>query len=400
MNTLVTEDLAVDLAVDVAVVGAGPAGASFTRALAPAGLSVALVEPRAARPMPSVGFDQRVYALNRHSRRWLERCGIWQSLSQERIAPVREMQVFGDDGAKIGFSAYRCGIPELAAIVEEVNLQQALRSNLLVQENLTLLTGIECTGARWSDSQATLSLSNGAQIKARLVVAADGAESPLRAAAGISIRSREYAQMGVVANFQVEQAHRDVAYQWFLAQGVLALLPLPGNCVSMVWSAPDEHARALLCADAEALARMVTEASRGVLGQLQLTANSTAAGFALRRMRASRLIGPRLALIGDTAHNVHPLAGQGLNLGLADAQALAAVLVDRGMESDAGAVSLLRRYERSRQLDLLVMEQVTDGLQALFASDLPGIRPLRNAGLRLTNRMNPLKRLLVQQAMG
>ena len=396
MNSMVTEDLAVD----VAVIGAGPAGASFARALAPARLSVALVEPRAARPMPSAGFDQRVYALNRHSRRLLERCGIWQSLSQERIAPVRGMQVFGDDGAKIGFSAYRCGIPELAAIVEEVNLQQALRSTLMVQEDLTLLTGIECTGARWSDAQATLLLSNGGRIKARLVVAADGTESPLRAAAGISIQSREYAQVGVVANFQIGQAHRGIAYQWFLKQGVLALLPLPGNCVSMVWSAPDEHARTLLSADAEALARMVTEASRGVLGQLQLTVNSTAAGFALRRMRASRLIGPRLALIGDTAHNVHPLAGQGLNLGLADAQALAAVLVGRGMESDAGAVSLLRRYERSRQLDLLAMEQVTDGLQALFASDLPGIRQLRNAGLRLTNRINPLKRLLVQQALG
>ncbi len=386
--------------VDVAVVGAGPAGASFARALAAAGLRVALVEPRAARAIPSVGFDQRVYALNRHSRRLLERCGIWHSLLQERIAPVREMRVFGDDGSMIGFSAYRCGIPELAAIVEEANLQQALRSSLFAQENLILLTGIECTGARWSDSLATLSLSNGSQIGARLVVAADGAESPLRAAAGISIQSREYAQMGVVANFQVEQAHRGVAYQWFSAQGVLALLPLPGNCVSMVWAAPDEHARVLVSADAEELARMVTQASCGVLGQLQLAANSTAVGFALRRMRASRLIGPRLALIGDTAHNVHPLAGQGLNLGLADAQALAAVLVDRGMESDVGAVSLLRQYERSRQLDLLAMERVTDGLQALFSSDLPGIRQLRNAGLRLTNRINPLKRLLVQQALG
>lgn len=386
--------------VDVAVVGAGPAGASFARALAAAGLRVALVEPRAARAIPSVGFDQRVYALNRHSRRLLERCGIWHSLLQERIAPVREMRVFGDDGSMIGFSAYRCGIPELAAIVEEANLQQALRSSLFAQENLILLTGIECTGARWSDSLATLSLSNGSQIGARLVVAADGAESPLRAAAGISIQSREYAQMGVVANFQVEQAHRGVAYQWFSAQGVLALLPLPGNCVSMVWAAPDEHARVLVSADAEELARMVTQASCGVLGQLQLAANSTAVGFALRRMRASRLIGPRLALIGDTAHNVHPLAGQGLNLGLADAQALAAVLVDRGMESDVGAVSLLRRYERSRQMELLAMERVTDGLQALFSSDLPGIRQLRNAGLRLTNRINPLKRLLVQQALG
>ena len=384
--------------VDVAVVGAGPVGGSFAHALARTGLSVALVEPRAARVLPSSGFDQRVYALNRHSRRFLEGGEIWQRLSLERVAPVREMRVFGDDASKIEFSAYRSGVPELASIVEEANLQQALMSALTAQANLKLLTGIECTSARWSDALATLSLSDGSQIEARLVVAADGAESAVRTAAGIATHSREYAQTGVVANFRVERAHHDTAYQWFSAHGVLALLPLPGNQISMVWSAPHTYARVLLAAGPEELARMVQEASSGMLGPLQPV--NAAVAFPLRRMRAERLIGPRVALIGDTAHNVHPLAGQGLNLGFGDAQALAAVLAERGMESDCGAVSLLRRFERSRREDLLAMEVVTDGLEALFGCRLPGIKRLRNAGLRLTNRISPLKRLLVKRALG
>ena len=384
--------------VDVAIVGGGPVGGGLARALALTGLSVALVESRSPRPMPAAGFDQRVYALNGRSRRFLERCGIWQRLSPERIAPVREMRVFGDEASKIEFSAYRSGVPELASIVEEANLQQALQSALATQANLMLLTGIECKGARWNDALATLSLSDGRQIEARLVVAADGAESALRTAAGIATQIREYAQTGVVANFLAERAHRDIAYQWFSTQGVLALLPLPDNQISMVWSAPDTHAQVLLAATAEELARMVEQASSGMLGHLQPA--GPAVGFPLRRMLAKRLIGPRLALIGDTAHNVHPLAGQGLNLGFGDAQALAAVLGARGMESDSGAVSLLRRFERSRREDLVVMEAVTDGLHALFISSLPGVMRLRNAGLRLVNRISPLKRLLVERALG
>ena len=384
--------------VDVAIVGGGPVGGSLARALAPTGLSVALVEPRAPRPLPGAGFDQRVYALNGHSRHFLERCGVWHGLSPERVAPVLEMRVFGDDASRIEFSAYRSGVPELASIVEEANLQQALQSSLSTQANLTLLTGIECTSAHWNDALATLSLSDGRQIEARLVVAADGAESALRSAAGIATQIRGYAQTGVVANFQIGRAHRDIAYQWFSTQGVLALLPLPGNYASMVWSAPEALGQVLLAAEAQQLARMVEQASSSTLGELR--AVSAAAGFPLRRMRAMRLIGPRLALIGDTAHNIHPLAGQGLNLGFGDAQALAAVLAARGLESDCGAVSLLRRFERSRREDLLAMEAVTDGLHVLFGSNLPGVKRLRNTGLRLANRFSPLKRLLVKRAWG
>lgn len=384
--------------VDVAIVGGGPVGGSLAQALVPTGLSVALVEPRSPRPIPSTGFDQRVYALNGQSRRFLERCGIWQKLSAQRVAPVRDMRVFGDDASKIEFSAYRAGVPELAAIVEESNLQQALHSSLSTQTELTLLPGVACVSARWEEACATLSLSDGKEIEARLVVAADGSESALRSAAGIDARIHEYGQTGVVANFLAERAHRDTACQWFLGSGVLALLPLPGNHVSMVWSAADADAQILLAAGAEELANRVGYASSGLFGRLQPI--SEAAGFPLRRMRATRLIAPRLALIGDTAHNVHPLAGQGLNLGFGDAQALASVLAGRSMEADAGANSLLRRFERSRREHILAMEAVTDGLHVLFDSNLPGVKRLRNAGLRLANRMSPFKRLLVKRALG
>jgi len=230
------------------------------------------------------------------------------------------------------------------------------------------------------------------------VVAADGAESAVRRSAGIAVNVHEYAQTGVVANFLAEQPHQDTAYQWFLEHGVLALLPLPGNQVSMVWSTADAHAKALLEADPQTLGRQVEQASRGVLGQLQPV--TPAAGFALRRMRAARLIARRLALIGDTAHNVHPLAGQGLNLGLADAQALAGVLQQRAMERDCGANALLRRYERARREAVLTMELLTDGLHVLFETGFPGARSLRNRGLELVNRISPLKRLLVKRALG
>ena len=373
-------------------------GASVARALESTGLNVALVEARPARQLPTAGFDQRVYALNRRSRRFLEDCGAWRHLSPLRISPVRDMRVFGDDASQIEFSAYRSGVAELATIVEEANLQQALHCALSEQPNFALLSGVRCESVNRDAACATLSLSDGQRIEARLVVAADGADSAIRNEAGIAVRVHEYGQTGVVANFRAALAHRDTAYQWFLQNGVLALLPLPDNHVSMVWSADDAHARVLLDAPAEQLARMVEESSGGIVGTLEPV--SAAAGFPLRRMQAARLIAPRLALVGDAAHNVHPLAGQGLNLGIDDAQTLASVLAARGMEGDSGAYSLLRRFERSRREDLVAMEAVTDGLQLLFSTRLPGIKPLRNAGLRLVNSISPLKRFLVKRALG
>ncbi|HVY07279.1 MAG TPA: FAD-dependent monooxygenase [Burkholderiales bacterium] len=382
---------------DVVIVGGGTVGSTLAAALSHAQLSLALVEPRGSRELPGVGFDSRVYALNGSSRRFLEKHGVWQRMQADRIAPVREMRVFGDDASEIGFSAYRSHVPELAAIVEEANLQQAIRCTLARQENLTLIAaGFE--RAIWAQEAAELSLSDGTRIEAALVVAADGADSRVRQSAAVEATTHHYAQTGVVANFHVDKAHRDTACQWFVEAGVLALLPLPGEHVSMVWSTDEAIGRELIAASPEELANRVEAVSGGLTGRMHQV--GVTAGFPLRRMRASTLIGPRLALVGDTAHNVHPLAGQGLNLGLADAQILSETLVARGAQNDCGAHALLRRYERGRREDLLAMEAVTDGLQALFASPLPGVRRLRNAGLKLVDGSSPLKRLLVKRALG
>ena len=385
--------------VDIAIVGGGLVGGSIARALCESGLSIALVEPRSPRPVPAAGFDSRIYALNPRSVRCLEGWGVWPRLVQERVTPVQEMLVFGDDGkSKLEFSAYRNGVCELAAIVEESNLQQALAGSLNGQANLVLLSGVECLNANWMESAAVLALANGTELEARLVIAADGAESGMRSQAGIGVDVHDYGQRAVVANFHVDKAHRNVAYQWFRKDGVLALLPLPQGRVSMVWSTADAHAQDLLAMTGEELAGAVGDAAAQTLGAMRI--DGAAAAFALRRLRATRLIAPRLALMGDAAHNVHPLAGQGLNLGIADVESLAAVIGRRGLENDCGATALLRRYERSRREDILAMEGVTDGLHKLFGSALPGLPWLRNAGLNLTNQFRPLKKLLVKRALG
>jgi ubiquinone biosynthesis UbiH/UbiF/VisC/COQ6 family hydroxylase len=388
--------------VDVAIVGGSVVGASLASALAAANVSVLLVDPRPPRSLPTTGFDQRVYALNGHSRRFLEGLGVWQRLESGRFAPVRDMQIFGDDASSIDFSAYRSGLSDLATIVEEANLRQALHAALREQGNLTLLA-TQCTGAEWGAKGARLDLAGGPSVEAKLVVAADGAESALRKMAGVTVRIHEYGESGVVANFRVQKSHQETAWQWFLGDGiegagVLAMLPLPGAHVSMVWSTSQDHARLLRTIGPEELAVRVELATAGRFGHLDLVGETAA--FPLRRMRVETLIGPRLALIGDTAHNIHPLAGQGLNLGLADARSLAGILLARGPESDCGAPSLLRRYERSRREDVLAMEAVTDGLHALFGNRTSAARRLRNGGLRLTNRVAPIKRWLVKRAMG
>ena len=385
--------------VDIAIVGGGLVGGSIARALCQSGLSIALVEPRSPRPLPVAGFDARVYALNPRSVRCLEGWGVWPRLAQERVTPVQEMLVFGDDGnSKLEFSAYRTGVFELAAIVEESNLQQALSESLNGQPDLVLLGGVECLRADWTESAVVLALSNGTELEARLVVAADGAESGMRSQGGIEVEVHDYGQRGVVANFHVEKPHRNVAYQWFRKDGVLALLPLPQGQVSMVWSTAEAHAQGLLEMTGEELARAVGDAAANRLGAMRI--DGAAGAFALRRLRATRLVAPRLALLGDAAHNVHPLAGQGLNLGIADVESLSGVFVGRGLESDCGATALLRCYERSRREDILAMEYVTDGLHKLFGSTLPGLPWLRNAGLNLTNQLRPLKKLLVKRALG
>ena len=363
-------------------------------AIAARGLRTVLVsqERRAAAPPPEGAFDARVYALTPGNVDYLRRIGVWRHVPVKRLQPVLAMQVFGDDGrSRLEFDAYRAGVSELAWIVEDAALQDAFWQVLDVE----VVSG-ECEGLELA-ADAVLTLRDGRRLSGALVVGADGANSFVRRAAGIAAMEKGYAQAAVVANFHCEKAHEGVAYQWFQGGPVLALLPLPDRQTSMVWSLPAERAASVSRLDPQALCREVETASRGVLGGLRLS--TAPKSYALRRLRAQRLVQPRIALAGDAAHVIHPLAGQGLNLGLQDAQALAAVLTAREPGRDPGELRLLRRYERGRAEPILAMNAVVDGLFRLFGSEGERWSRLRNAGLNLTDRLPVLKNILIRQAM-
>jgi ubiquinone biosynthesis UbiH/UbiF/VisC/COQ6 family hydroxylase len=381
---------------DVAIVGAGLVGLSFARALAGTDLTLALVEPNAPGAPRTEGWDNRVYAVSPGSAAFLERCGAWQHLAPDRITRVESMRVYGDADSGLEFTAYDAGVRELAWIVEARALQQGLREAMRGQDIR------EYCPANWTElaiepEAAALRLENGTVLKAKLVVGADGADSRVRAAIGIGVATHEYDQLGVVANFYCERPHRGTAFQWFLRDGVLALLPLPGSRVSMVWSTAQQRGRDLLAAPAAQLALEVESASRGALGSLELLAPGAA--FPLRRQRVTQFTRPRVALAGDAAHNVHPLAGQGVNLGFRDARVLADVLARRGPRHDCGEHALLRRYERARAEDVAAMRFTTDGLQKLFMNDSVWLTRARNLGLALVDRQPLIKSFLVHHAV-
>jgi 2-polyprenylphenol 6-hydroxylase len=250
----------------------------------------------------------------------------------------------------------------------------------------------------WSTGDATLVLANGEALSARLIVGADGIRSWVRSAAGLVAMPKPYGQTAVVAHFACERAHHGAARQWFRADGgVLAWLPLPERRVSMVWSAPDALAEALLALAPAELAARVAAAGSNVLGEF--TPLGPASGFPLQFLRLPTSVAHRLALVGDAAHGLHPLAGQGVNLGFGDAEALSGVLAERGPVDDPGAPALLTRYARRRAEPVLAMQAVTDGLARLFGTRMPWVRVLRNFGLSAVDRLPVVKRALAQPAL-
>ena len=383
---------------DVVIVGGGLVGLSLARALAGSGLDLALVEPRPPRGElpPDASWDNRVYAVSPGSAAFLDRCGAWQRLPPERVTCVETMQVYGDRaGTCLKFDAYDAGMRELAFIVEGNRLQRALWAGVR-EPDLKIFCPADWTALEFTAERAVLRLDDGTEISARLLVGADGAESRVRAAAGIAVTPSDYGQLGVVANFSCEKPHRNVAFQWFMQEGVLALLPLPGDRVSMVWSIAQDRGRELLALTAQELAAEVEVASRGALGALALV--TPAVAFPLKLQRVQQFVKPCLALVGDAAHNVHPLAGQGMNLGLRDARALAETLSGRGAWRPCGDYALLRRYERARKEDVLAMQLATDGLQKLFMNNAVWLSGARNFGLSLADRLPFFKSFLVHHA--
>lgn len=382
---------------DVIVVGAGIVGAALAVALRDAEVSVALVEPAPPRmPDRESGWDSRVYTVSPGNAGWLDGLGVWNRLPQGRLTRVDAMRVYGDRDGRIEFNAYEAGMRELAWVAESRELQLALWQALEVSSHVALHAPARCAQIEWTRPHARLALEDGTTLSARLIVGADGAESWVRERAGIAVSTFEYRQLGVVANFEAERPHGGVAYQWFTGESVLALLPLPDRSVSMVWSAPEAWAHELQLMTPERLCAEVERASGGVLGGLTII--TPPAAFPLKRSRVARLVEPRAALIGDAAHNIHPLAGQGVNLGLRDARELAEVLAGRGAQRDCGDYALLRRYERARKEDIAALELTTDGLEKLFDTPAVWMARLRNFGLTLVDAQGPLKTLLTRRA--
>ncbi|HXM81992.1 MAG TPA: UbiH/UbiF family hydroxylase [Burkholderiales bacterium] len=378
---------------DLIVVGGGPVGASLVRAAR--GLAVALLAPERRSPAaPSGVLDNRVYALSPGNVDFLRRIGAWQTLPEDRVTPVHAMRIFGDDARScIEFDAYRAGVPELAWTVEDTLLQDALWTAL----DAEVFAPARCERLSIDEASAAIQLDDGRSIVGKLVVGADGAHSFVREHAGIAAVEKDYGQTAVVANFSCEKAHFNTAYQWFQGGPVLALLPLPGRKTSMIWSLPHGAAERICGLEPEALCREVEAASRHTLGSLSLA--TPPRSYALRRLAARRMVAPRVALAGDAAHVIHPLAGQGLNLGLQDARALAQTLLERELVRNPGDLRLLRRYERGRAEPILAMDAMVDGLFRLFGSGSDAVSRLRNAGLNLTDRLPVLKNILMRHAM-
>ena len=391
---------------DVLVVGGGVVGAATAVLLATQtatrGLSVGLVEPRVpALPAATADWDLRVFALSRASQRLLEACGVWPQVLQ-RAHAYQGMRVWdsvdrADSARALAFTASEMGEANLGHLAEVATLQAALHA-------AAVRAGVRIYGAAVESfsadaERAEVMLTDGTVLRTGLVVAAEGADSPLRQAAGIAANVCDYHQRGVVAFLRTERGHEDIAWQRFLPEGPLALLPVAPGRVSIVWTLPTDQALRVLAMDDATFAQAVTAASDSVLGELRL--DSVRASFPLRRITAASYGSARLALVGDAAHSVHPLAGQGANLGLLDAAALVQTIaeaIQRG--EDIGDPGPVGRYARWRRAEAAPLTIGMHALQQAFASPQGWLGSLRRQGLGVVAGNRWLRRQFMARAMG
>lgn len=380
---------------DIVVAGGGMVGGTFACAIGGSALKVAVLERQP--PTPVAASDLRVSAITPASRRLFEALDIWPAIAAQPMGRVEAMEVW--DQAQLRFDAADIGEPALAYIIDNAVLLAAINARLARYTNVHVVAPAVLADITLGDS-ARLALGDGRELAAKLLVGADGADSLVRQRAGIALRRIDLKQTALVATVRCQQPHANTAYQHFMSDGTLAFLPLaePQLC-SIVWSANTERAQMLAALDDVAFGAELTRASGGRLGTV--VPLSPRPGFALALTHAVDYVRPGLALLGDAAHTVHPLAGQGVNLGLLDAAALAQVLLDVNVSGkNIGAHHLLRRYERWRKGDNWAMLAVTGGFRYAFGNALPGVRELRNLGLAATSRLSPVKNFFMRRACG
>ena len=398
--------------IDVVVVGGGIAGKACALGLAQLGLQTIQIAPDLDQTVLAPQGDewgQRIYAFSPGTQKLLAHLQVWDAIDHSRMQAVRDMRIFGDRGGKhdqLHLSAFEAGTPQLAWIGESNVIEHTLDQASRFQNKLERITDV-VESIEVDSAGVMLHLKNGVALQAQLVIAADGANSPIRAELGISTTEESYSQSAVVANWLCTNAHLETAYQWFLPDGdIVAMLPLPNKQVSMVWSTSPENAAELVKLDQGAWSQQFSSIANGAIAEQLgvLTLNSVPAAFPLRRIRASRFIGPdenpKVALIGDAAHVMHPLAGQGLNLGLRDVATLLNILSKRESFRLPNDKILLRRYERQRQGDTSALLWVTDKLKKLFSANSSSEKQLRNWGLGMVNRSHFIKRRLIERALG
>lgn len=383
---------------DVVVVGGGMVGLGFAAALRDSGMQVLVVERSEGQVRKSLGLDCRVSALVLGNVRILQNIGVWQHM--RGAAPMRAMRIWDDQHpGGIRFDAAEIQAEALGYLVENSELQSAMSRALAPAENVEFCCPAEVVDIQWHADAVKLRLDNGRAIHTPLVVGADGARSWLREQAGIGIYSHDYGQSGIVATVRPQHFHRETAYQRFLPSGPLAMLPMRDGLCSIVWSAEKGVCKRLMALEDVAFLEDLNLTFGPVLGRIEEVGERAA--FPLTARLARHLVQPRVALIGDAAHTIHPLAGLGVNLGLRDAMVLAQEIVDaKRFEEDWGEMDVLTRYMKQRLPDILSILASMELFHQLFTRDFPGLAMVRGTGMRLVGNSGLFKRLLMQNSTG
>lgn len=385
---------------EVIIVGGGIVGATVACALGAAGVRVAVIEARAPQPDDAVAQDARRYAITRASERIFRSLEVWDSIAAQPHCAFTDMEVWDAVGnGTLHFDCAELGEPCLGYILAPQAIAYALWERMQALPSVSVLCPAGCTAVHVASAQATVELADGRRLEGRVVVAADGARSPVRDMLGIAVRRLDYRQSGLVALVRSAESHRNTAWQRFLPGGPLAFLPMADNQCSIVWTLPDAEVGRMQALPDAAFHTELAAAFEHRLGAI-IEAGPRAA-WPLRRQHAERYVVERAVLVGDAAHAIHPLAGQGVNLGLLDAAALAEVLLDALHQGrDPGALHTLRRFERWRRGDNQLMMSAMDGINRLFSNASPVLGQVRSRGLDAVNRFTPVRQLFMRHAMG